>query len=75
MAKLTLSVDDAVISRAKRYAERRNVSVSRLVEDYLAAVTKPASSGTKTPVLNAVRGILKSGDRDDYRRHLVKKYL
>jgi hypothetical protein len=75
MAKLTLSVDDAVIARAKRYAARRDVSVSRLVEDYLAAVTAPASNRTTTPVLNAMRGILKSGDRDDYRRHLVKKYL
>jgi len=75
MAKLTLSVDDAVIVRAKRYAERRNVSVSRLVEDYLAAVSEPASGRAKTPVLNAIRGILKSGDREDYRRHLVKKYL
>lgn len=75
MAKLTLSVDDTVISRAKRYAQRRNVSVSRLVEDYLAAVTEPVSSRTKTPVLNSLRGILKSGDREDYRRHLVKKYL
>ncbi|HVY94952.1 MAG TPA: DUF6364 family protein [Bryobacteraceae bacterium] len=76
MAKLTLSVDDAVIARAKRYAERRHVSVSRLVEDYLVAVTEPPSSGrTKTPVLNALRGILKSGSREDYRRHLAKKYL
>jgi hypothetical protein len=75
MAKLTLSVEESVIDRAKRYAERRNVSVSRLVEDYLAAVTEPASNRANTPVLNAVRGILKSGDREDYRRHLVKKYL
>jgi hypothetical protein len=75
VAKLTLSVDDAVIVRAKRYAERRHVSVSRLVEDYLVAVTEPASGRAKTPVLNVLRGILKSGDSEDYRRHLVKKYL
>ncbi|HVW08813.1 MAG TPA: DUF6364 family protein [Bryobacteraceae bacterium] len=75
MAKLTLSVDDAVIARAKRYAEQRHVSVSRLVEDYLVAVTEPASGRAKTPVLNALQGILKSGSREDYRHHLVKKYL
>jgi hypothetical protein len=75
MAKLTLSVDDAVIARAKRYAEQRRVSVSSLVQDFLLAVTEPVPDRKKTPVLNAVGGILKSGDRESYRRHLVKKYL
>jgi hypothetical protein len=75
MARLTLSIDDAILGRARRYAARRNVSVSRLVEDYLAAIVEPVSNRTATPVLNAVRGILKSGDREDYRRCLVKKYL
>jgi hypothetical protein len=31
MSKLTLSIDDAVVSRAKRYARLRGVSVSALV--------------------------------------------
>ena len=76
MPKLTLSVDAAVISRAKRYAKQQGVSVSEMVEVYLAAVAnsaQPASAGD-SPVLRSVRGILKSGTREDYRRHLARKY-
>ena len=35
MGKLTLSVDEEVVARAKRYAAGRRTSVSRLVEQYL----------------------------------------
>jgi hypothetical protein len=41
MAKLTLSVDDRVISRAKQYAKQRGLSISGMVEAYLAAVADP----------------------------------
>lgn len=75
MSKLTLSVDDAVISRAKRYAKKQGVSVSKMVEAYLAAVANPSSgSAADTPVLRSVRGILKKADVRDYKRHLANKY-
>jgi hypothetical protein len=77
--KLTLSVDSAVISRAKRYAKRHGVSVSGLVETYLAAVAKPAVSHpseerTAPPVRRELQGILKGADVSAYRRHLERKY-
>ncbi|HEY1217360.1 MAG: DUF6364 family protein [Bryobacteraceae bacterium] len=75
MAKLTLSVDDRVVSRAKQYAKRRGVSVSQMVEVYLAAVAEPPSAATDTaPILDSVRGILKRADIDEYRKHLAAKY-
>lgn len=75
MSKLTLSVDDAVISRAKRYAKKQGVSVSKMVEAYLAAVADPPTRvAADTPILRAVRGILKKGDVTDYKRHLANKY-
>jgi hypothetical protein len=40
MSKLTLSVDSDVVARAKRYAEARGTSVSRLVETYLDVVSR-----------------------------------
>jgi hypothetical protein len=75
MAKLTLSVDDRVVSLAKRYAERRRTSVSRLVEEYLALVSSPAD-GSATPVLTKLRGLLKGSGLDEraYRRHLKEKH-
>lgn len=73
MAKLTLSVDDTVVTRAKEYAKQRGVSVSKVVQDYLAAIADPvAPSGT--PVLDSVRGILKKVDVEDYRQHLAAKH-
>jgi hypothetical protein len=75
MSKLTLSVDDAVISRAKRFAKKQGVSVSKMVEAYLAAVAGPAAPvAANTPILRSVRGVLKNADLKDYRRHLASKY-
>jgi antitoxin component of RelBE/YafQ-DinJ toxin-antitoxin module len=75
MSKLTLSVDDAVISRAKRYAKKQGISVSKMVEGYLAAVAEPVTRPTAdTPVLRSVRGVLKKADLRDYKRHLAEKY-
>ncbi|MEP7142808.1 MAG: DUF6364 family protein [Ferruginibacter sp.] len=38
-AKITLSFDESVISKAKRYAEDNNISLSRLTEFLLNKVT------------------------------------
>ena len=75
MVKLTLSVDDRVVSRAKRYAKRRGVSVSAMVEAYLAAVAEPnIPSSDAPPILRSLRGVLKHGDIGEYRKHLAAKY-
>jgi uncharacterized membrane protein len=75
MAKLTLSVDDRVVSRAKQFAKLRGVSVSEMVETYLAAVAGPPSPATgAAPILRSVRGVLKHADINEYRKHLAAKY-
>ncbi len=75
MAKLTLSVDERVVSSAKEYAKRQGVSISAMVESYLAAVSDPPPSvAGATPILRSLRGILKHADIDEYREHLTSKY-
>jgi hypothetical protein len=75
VAKLTLSVDSRVVSGAKQYAKRRGVSVSEMVEAYLAAVAEPPSAATgAAPILRSVRGVLKNADIDEYRKRLAAKY-
>jgi hypothetical protein len=75
MSKLTLSVDARVVSRAKRYAKMRGVSISAMVETYLAAVAEPPSPAPlDTPVLRSLRGSLKKADLGTYRDHLAAKY-
>jgi hypothetical protein len=78
VSKLTLSVDGAVATRAKRYAQKRGTSVSRLVETYLDALSRePAGPGSELPPsLRRLRGILKGVkfDREEYIDHLERKY-
>ena len=74
MSKLTLSVNPAVVARAKRYAKQRGVSVSRIVEAYLESVAGPAQPGEVPPILRSLSGSLKRADLEDYRKHLRGKY-
>ena len=75
MAKLTLSVDERIISRAKSYARARGTSVSGLVEQMLdLAVSGARDADVAPPVLSKLRGSLKRVDEKDYRRYLERKY-
>ena len=74
MSKLTLSVDRSVVSRAKRYAQRQGLSVSEMVEAYLAMVSNPIDVKDAPPILRSVRGTLKKADLAEYRRHLTEKF-
>lgn len=38
--KLTLNIDDSVIERAKKYAQRRQRSLSKVIQQYLEYVTR-----------------------------------
>ena len=78
MSKLTLSVDGAVVKRAKRYASKRGTSVSRLVEQYLKLLSRPTPREDEfiTPLLRQLRADLKgmTGDVSEYHRYLERKY-
>lgn len=49
--KLTLSFDEEIINKAKKYAERNNISLSRMIEHLLAKVVeKPYQSLEDFPI-------------------------
>lgn len=73
--KLTLSVEADVVRRAKRHARQHRTSVSRLVERFLALVSTPRDPPAESASLRDLRGVLKHGDREAYRRHLRGKHL
>ena len=77
-AKLTLSVDEDVVRRAKVHAARRGTSVSKLVEDYLSLLTAARKRRGRlpgaTPILDQLRGSLKGADISAYLEHLEEKY-
>lgn len=73
MDKLTLSVDQKVASRAKRYAARQGTSVSALVERFLDALSRSVEADD-FPELRRLRGCLRGADADAYRKHVLGKY-
>jgi hypothetical protein len=77
--KLTLRLKKKVIDQAKRYANDHETSLSKLVENYLSAITSEQDS-TKTisPLVQSLSGVINVSDNEDLRRgyheHLNKKY-
>lgn len=74
MTKLTLTLDEKVIRRAKRYAAARGTSLSRLVERYLDSLSRPQDKSEDPPVLRMLRGAARGVDPEEYRAHLLRKY-
>lgn len=81
MPKLTLHIQDELISVAKNEATERKTSVSKLVSDFfraLAAEDSPNSSLKLPPITASLVGCLEhisdQSDREDYRDHLESKH-
>ncbi|MBK0381857.1 hypothetical protein I5M32_02700 [Pedobacter sp. SD-b] len=71
-AKLTLSFDEQIILKAKRYAERNNISLSRMIEHLLTQVIeKPYQSLEDFPVSDWV-GMVAEGPAE-YKTKKSKK--
>ncbi|HHE40266.1 MAG: hypothetical protein DRI97_10065 [Bacteroidetes bacterium] len=77
--KLTLNVDKAVIEQAKAYAKSQKISLSRLIETYLASLTSQKRDDFEiTPLVESLSGVIKIDNNYDYKEeysdHLTKKY-
>lgn len=75
-SKLTLRLDREIIDRAKEYAQEKNISLSKLIENMLSRVTNKDTFNTEiTPLVESLSGIIKSNDKDDdYGDYLSEKY-
>lgn len=70
--KLTITVDEDLLLRAKRYARSRGVSLSSLIE---ASLREVAAEDTP-PFASRWRGRFEAAERDDGRYGaLARKYL
>ena len=77
-SKLTLKLKVSVIEQAKQYAKKNNISLSRMVENYLQAITERDNKEIKiSPLVESLTGVTQF-DEDDYRKDytdfLAKKY-
>lgn len=76
----TISVDDAAVERARRYAERHDTSIPELVNDFFSKL--PLDDDAEDymaglgPIGRQFVGVAKGAevDEEDYRRYLLEKY-
>jgi len=77
--KLTLSLNSQVIENAKKYARDRNISLSRMIENYLSALVKPEESEEEySPTVTRLIGVIDLPEdyqlESDYADYLTEKY-
>lgn len=83
LTKLTLTIEQSVIEQAKEYAQKKNRSVSRIVEEYLKNIVTNHEIGTsfskmKSPITNSISGMFHDNGKsykDMLNEALQDKYL
>lgn len=80
--KLTLTIEQEVIEKAKEYAKDKNRSLSDIIENYLKILTKEERAKDQkklNPIVKSLRGSFKMPENMDYKKELKdrleKKYL
>ncbi len=73
--KLTLTIEQSVIEKAKVYAKQKGQSLSDMVENYLRSVTHANDLGTAemtaSPLVRSLRGSFKSNSEGDDKEELT----
>ncbi|PWT77482.1 MAG: hypothetical protein C5B59_03875 [Bacteroidetes bacterium] len=77
--KLTLSIDKKVIERAKRYAKKKNVSLSTLIESYLKKTSMEGNDESAfSPLVKSLSGVIRIPKNFDHKNaysdYLSDKY-
>jgi len=78
--KLTLRLKKKVIDQAKKYANDHETSLSKLIENYLSAITNESRSIEKiSPLVQSLSGVIQLSENEDpkgnYQEHIKEKYL
>ncbi len=79
--KLTLTIEEEIMQRAKKYAKQKGRSLSDIIENYLRVITKEETKTDIeiTPLVKSLRGSFKAPKDFDYKKELskglAKKYL
>jgi hypothetical protein len=83
LTKLTLTIDQSIILKAKEFAQGRNKSVSRIVEEYLRNISTGETEGLfskklDSPITDSLVGMIKdTGEnyKDMIEKARMEKYL
>ena len=78
--RLNLKLDRDIIEQAKRYAQKENTSLSKMVENYFRSLVdnEKRARVEYSPLVKELSGIISlEGDvniRDEYTDYLIEKY-
>ncbi len=73
ISKLTLTIDDSVISVAKKYAKQKGKSLSAIVENYLMSISsKEIKEESISPSILKLMGAIELHENFDYKKELRK---
>ena len=72
--KLTLTIEQKVVSKAKVYAKSKGHSLSDIIENYLKVITQDSlkSDIEMTPIVKSLRGSFKAPSSFNYKKELSK---
>ena len=79
--KLTLTIEQTTIEKAKKYANNKGRSLSDIIENYLKVITNEEDTEKieLTPIVRSLKGSFKAPNDFDYKKEiskrLTKKYL
>ncbi len=71
--KLTLTIEQEIIKRAKDYAKEKNRSLSDIIENYLKVLTKEEQKQKNkklNPIVKSLKGSFKMPKNMDYKKEL-----
>ena len=73
--KLTLTIEQTIIEKAKKYANGKGRSLSDIVENYLKAITKEDNNVSieLTPIVQSLKGTFKAPKNIEYKKELSKR--
>ena len=74
ITKLTLTIEQALIVKAKAYAKGKGRSLSDIVENYFKTIIKEEGvvKSESTPISDSLRGSFKEPNDFDYKKELTK---
>lgn len=74
-SKLTLTIDKSIIEKAKSYAKSEGRSLSKIIENYLKAITVKEEKPLYkiSPEIEAMKGSFKEPKNFDYKTELAKR--
>lgn len=73
--KLTLTLNELVIQKAKKYAKSKENSLSNIIENYLKVLVRENANSENefTPIVKSLKSSFKASSDFDYKKEIAKK--